>query len=796
MTTIESTPMILQASLEEECRAGSVAKYRDRLTRLSSKDQASLLEPIQHLIRCYIDPVSTALVEWVRERRKAPGRKALALPVFEDSDPDVLALLALKTMLDRVARAPSYQAVCVTVGKEIENEFRFRAFEDQNSPLYKRINSHISENVHGWRRSYRQGVMAHATKKFGIIWEPWAYDKQYLIGSVLADLVIQKTGLFEVKLIGKVRRQRLAVYPTQACLDWLDKQHARCEAMLPMALPMLCAPLPFTVMRDGGYISPRMRRPLVRSQHPSSEFTAASMPKVFKAINALQATPWEINQRVRDVVLHLWEIGADVPEAATRTDLPLPEKPSVEDKEAFRLYKIRSREIHYANVAMKGRRLAVSQTLAIARRMGDGPIWFPSMLDFRGRIYSVPQYLTPQGSDLAKGLIRFNKGVPLGERGLWWLKVHAANCFGIDKVDMQARVKWAEENADAIVQVAEDPYSNRWWHEADKPCQFLAACFELGGATPESVSRLPIWVDGSCNGIQHLSALSRDANSGSHVNLLQRDKPSDIYATVSHVLLSKLQGSSDALASLWLTYGINRSICKRPTMITPYNGTRMAMETYIDLYVTEQMVKGIPHPFGSERKKAVRFLATMMWEAIGEVIDGPRKVMQWTRAVASVVSKSQQPLVWTTPSGFTVRQSYVEQTRRRVQTRLGDRSVALTLTAATDKLDSRRQAQALAPNWIHSLDAAALHLTICALVDQGITDIAAVHDSYGTHAANMDIMARTLREQFVGMYRDDLLGKFLEQVGRLAPEGAALPPTPAKGELDINSVLQSEYFFA
>jgi DNA-directed RNA polymerase len=112
------------------------------------------------------------------------------------------------------------------------------------------------------------------------------------------------------------------------------------------------------------------------------------------------------------------------------------------------------------------------------------------------------------------------------------------------------------------------------------------------------------------------------------------------------------------------------------------------------------------------------------------------------------------------------------------------------------KLDGRKQAQALPPNFVHSLDAAALKLTICTAQDRGLTAFAAIHDSYGTLAADMQSLLDTLRECFVSMYQTDVLSVFRSEVGAVLPEGKELPAVPAAGSLDLNGVLRSDFFFA
>ena len=72
--------------------------------------------------------------------------------------------------------------------------------------------------------------------------------------------------------------------------------------------------------------------------------------------------------------------------------------------------------------------------------------------------------------------------------------------------------------------------TRRWWQDADAPWQCLAACMEvrdaLASGDPASFrSRLPVQMDGSCNGLQHYAALSRDEPGGRSVNLLPVDRP-------------------------------------------------------------------------------------------------------------------------------------------------------------------------------------------------------------------------------------------------------------------------------
>jgi DNA-directed RNA polymerase, mitochondrial len=104
-----------------------------------------------------------------------------------------------------------------------------------------------------------------------------------------------------------------------------------------------------------------------------------------------------------------------------------------------------------------------------------------------------------QRDDAVRALFLFADGEPVGADGQRWLKVHTANCGDgcgdgskISKRPFDERVAWVDENIEKIKGSAASPLEQRWWTQADKPFQFLAACFELASALeqgPTFVSR-------------------------------------------------------------------------------------------------------------------------------------------------------------------------------------------------------------------------------------------------------------------------------------------------------------------
>ena len=178
--------------------------------------------------------------------------------------------------------------------------------------------------------------------------------------------------------------------------------------------------------------------------------------------------------------------------------------------------------------------------------------------------------------------------------------------------------------------------------------------------------------------------------------------------------------------------------------------------------------------------------------------------MTFLQDVAGVLNKADLPARWTTPVGFYVQQFYREQNGKRVKTKIGDSLVYLTLNEAKqDKLAKPKQKSAISPNYVHSLDAAALMRTVCHCISRGIDNFAMIHDSYGTLAADSEQLSRLLRSTFVELFggTSNMLELWSREVMAAVPTAVlqktdALPVVPSFGGLNVEDVTNSLFFFA
>ncbi len=136
---------------------------------------------------------------------------------------------------------------------------------------------------------------------------------------------------------------------------------------------------------------------------------------------------------------------------------------------------------------------------------------------------------------------------------------------------------------------------------------------------------------------------------------------------------------------------------------------------------------------------------------------------------------------------------------RRIKTAFGDTIVRLSVREETAGLDRRLQRQGAAPNYVHSLDACHLPLTVNRAAAEGMSAFALVHDSFAVHAADTPRFFQIIREAMVEMYdREDLISRFRDEIVEQLPRRAVrrLTPPPERGSLDVTEVLDSDFCFA
>ncbi|NPU64622.1 T3/T7 RNA polymerase [Bradyrhizobium sp. 83012] len=770
------------------------------------------------LVKRAIEPLSKVIQQSLDDAASGKaGRRHVAMKTLSQLPAELSAYFTTREVISAAIEQAGLTATAIKIGASLEEELRLAAFDKQAPALYGTIMRQLKERGAGAGHARRVFVYAANKDNANIELPSISKTEKMHIGVRLIEMLIEATSFVEIVTVRFGQKTKSIIRPTDHVMKWLEDRNLRAELMAPAYAPMVVPPVDWTGLSGGGYISDHLRPlPLVKAcskkQHREL-LERADLSRVMEALNAIQRTPWKINRRVLEVMSSLWEQGSEIA-LPRREDQHIPPKPPGHvvhvdrevawanvPPEAKKAWMAAARSTHENNAASRGKRLSLSQIIRTAEDLRDeGAIYFPHQLDFRGRAYAVPVGLNPQGSDHAKALLTFAEGKPItNARAAGWLAINGANLYGFDKADFDDRIGWVEERQELILRTADEPLADLWWTEADKPWCFLAWVFEYAAFLREGygfVSSLPVSADGSCNGLQHFSAMLRDPVGGAAVNLLPGPLPADIYQRVADRVIEKLrEEQEDWKARGWIDFGIDRKLTKRPVMVLPYGGTFKSCMDYVRAAVREKIKDGKENPFGDEIGEATTMLSRHVWSSISDVVVAARVAMDWLQKCARIATKHGVPISWTTPSGFPAFQSYMDLTQRRVKTRLQGSLVFLSVLEDSDTINGSKQALAISPNFVHSLDAAAMMETILMCIDNGITQFAMIHDSYGTVAADMEKLAACLRHAFVDMYRDNhVLQQFLD--GLPEQVRAECPPVPPMGSLDIAQVIESDFFFA
>jgi DNA-directed RNA polymerase len=434
------------------------------------------------------------------------------------------------------------------------------------------------------------------------------------------------------------------------------------------------------------------------------------------------------------------------------------------------------------------------------------------------------------------------------------------------------------DNEEIILSYAENPKVNQGWMKADKPWQFLAACFELKkfrhwqnsffdtyvntneietkleeiGVEPyDYESHLECYIDGSNNGSQHLSALTKDEITAPHVNLVPLNLPGDLYKYVGdHVwehlskvvegytkhqikscetiidnlielkkqihtaeprsdrrkqLIDDVRKFKDTYTDIanvaapiyWLRVKDakhKRKVVKRNVMTLPYGGTAYGLgQQQID----DAKKHGIELLLHMEHKWGA-YLGREIFEDCRVSLERPMRLLSVFEAAGKKAEVESRFLSWTVPvTNFPVVQNYTEGKVKKIWVQYGPplTKVSTGYYANTLQLAICFIEDVIPSKGKQSQGASpnaihsldAAHLALT--VHRAEFPITTIHDSFGCLLADMPRLFTMIRETFVELYSSNPLESLMKDI-----EGDI--SNVELGNLDINLVLESEYCFA
>ncbi len=622
--------------------------------------------------------------------------------------------------------------------------------------------------------------------------------------------------------------------------------------------------------------------------------------EVFAATNALQQTAWCINRRVWEVVEICYELAgvqiaalrdatlfapktgqhgteegptaavdpandheADLPPNALREQL---DALTPKQRNAWMKWlKSEDNFYHRRGGRPKGPGAQITYRVVLSTLLDALPrpeIFYAYQADARGRLYPLGSILHPQGDDLNRALLEFADALPLTAAGVRPLAIYGSQQIkddtilqhfrieGRDKPTLDERVAWIEAHSEQIVRCAANPLGETWWRGSDgqhgpqvsKPFTFLAFCFawadyqrygELASCA------LPVHVDGTCNGLQHIGALMRDRSLATATNVLPSPLPRDIYSEVASAVRDRMvkpairtkaankspldlemaRRQDESAREFFTEFSqlVNRALAKSVVMIIPYGAGVDEYRASIHEKLREkilpkkgsrgyhyneyaQWIMAQPHFPAMETALAhkklpaqkLRYRALDLWirnhaafhltyhfnKAVREKYPNIHLFKQRLMTSIKPLLAQDIPALWVAPSGLPVLQKGFKYEKSEVNVQVLN-SVRFRIKKLTNDVQKSKQRSGILPNFIHSLDAAHLVKTLLRAQTEGISAVSTVHDSFATHACHVDLLGVCLREAFCEIYPpgEDRLCQFEAWCHQLAmPPDHPRPP--------------------
>lgn len=769
-----------QINLERDQIRQGLKALRENQTKLESKDYGSAtvygVASIQQLLPLVIERIENT-TNRIKEGHVGQSFKEIQKYLIHVK-PDVAAAISCKVTFDKVfGYKPSsalVQNVTDAIGTAVENECMMQHYEANVPGLLHTLKENYFHSSIG--TTQKVTVISTLMKRYNVdVWKPWGRENRIKLGGWLLDCICEASGWFIKDLRREGRKTLTYIIPSTHFLSIKDEIMATAELFAPIAWPMLVEPNDWSNDRQGGYILNEVMKGYEMVRKSDSWRIQGETPINF--LNKVQKVAFKLNPFIVDVAETLMERRISVGKFLPVLELELPPKPFdiADNKEARHNYNRRAAEVHNKNAQAFKKSCRTRMTMNAVKVFKDKKKFFcPYSLDYRGRCYPIPAFLTVQDTDFGKSLLKFYEESFVTPESEQWLAFSVATTYGLDKSSMEDRQKWVKENHELITRVATDPIGNLpEWEAASEPWGFLSACEEFYHVCilcDRSYTSSMVAVDATCSGLQNLAGLCRDQSTAKLTNCIPSDKPQDAYKTIAEEAKPNCPVSIQPY--------MDRKTVKRVCMTVPYNAKPHSNRQYIREALQEKNVE-IDKDDLTETVKAVR-------AAMDKVFPGPMAVMKWIeKEVAAAIDRGKTELEWVSPSGFIVKQKLMKKNVKTISLQLLGRCQMYISTEDGDKVDRAHHKNATAPNLIHSCDSALIHLTALRFD----APIGLIHDSVLCRATDMSSLSDLVRESYMKIYAEqDYLKSWAKQIG-------AETEPPIIDTLDPSSVIYSTYFF-
>ena len=835
-----------QIFMEKKFLEDATIKYNNNVNNMlqagifSNTTEGSILQKMA--VEAVSDQIKKYLESPVR------GRSAIYRNFLKDNfkgREGILAFTVLEHMLNAVStRIPKVSATAYSITGKVLDLLSVEQFKKNEPKFFSYLEYEYKSRGIGYINS-RKKKLAKMTNNDVHKADNLETTFKAAVGAILLKSVIDSgCNLFKIRMQYKGTKTEKILVLTEDAQQIIGRVKERNVLFSVNYKPLIAPPLDWTsIWGNGGYYTSN-NQTFIRNKkscrYIDSCVGTEVLQRSFDVINHIQNTKWKINDYVLSVVNKIIDqslVDPNTPKSNPRFygGLPYMDTLNVYDmipkedygevdangrhkrKDAYKNW-YRAKEIQLKKLeANRSKRIMFTLAHNIATEYVDRDcMYFTYNTDFRGRLYPIQQILNPQSNGAIKSFLTFADAKTLSKDGLYWLKVHTANNWGIDKKSYDDRVAWVDDNLKYLHGYAQNPLDTvKYWNDADEPLMFLAGCKALLDHSEGMPVALPVSLDATCSGLQLYAGLLMDKEGAEAVNVVDRTNegstvpPADVYTDVANRVEHYLSAGQVPTKLSFTTRdgehkvvntkkevkdlkgNITRKLVKRNVMTVPYSVTTRGMFDQVrdllnDMEDDEQVF------WKGDKWVVAKLLVELNVKSINDIVEGASIGQSFIKHVVKEIyaEGSDKPLVWNTPYfNFPVVQWKTKITVNQIRTVLG----RLSMNKTTNKINKQRQGNGIAPNLIHSLDAALMYLTVEKCKAQGVDNFMLIHDSFGVHANSVHILNTAVRESFIELFESDPLGSWVAQV---SPEHSKEAESIMINTLDISKVANSTYIFS
>ena len=204
------------------------------------------------------------------------------------------------------------------------------------------------------------------------------------------------------------------------------------------------------------------------------------------------------------------------------------------------------------------------------------------------------------------------------------------------------------------------------------------------------------------------------------------------------------------------------------------------------------------------------FMGDLVYKTISKVLLKTGESMDYLQAAARAVTSENKAIQWTSDSGFPVLMDYRKSEGKPIYIFLFDKAVntrkqaKVTYRRDLTQFDVVKSCNGIAPNFVHSQDAALMQNFICNQLDAGTSeDFFMIHDSFSISGDVWDLF-EGVRSTFVAMFSGDcLFQQFEEEIRQQLNDPSMVFGTdekpitiPTKGSLDLEAIRHNDFCFS